>query len=127
MLPMKPYSEDLRARIVRAIQEEGTSKFAAARIVRRQPLLCQALRKDGRTASEARPEEGRWQAAQGGRDHQEAPRRGRVKERPAATITQRRHFLQSITGKVLSDSTVGRLLRRMGFTRKTQCGGTGTG
>jgi transposase len=29
---MKPYSEDLRARIVRAIQEEGTSKFAAARL-----------------------------------------------------------------------------------------------
>ncbi len=41
-----------------------------------------------------------------------------VKERLAATITHRRHFLQSATGKALSDSTVGRLLKRMGFSQK---------
>src|SRR5215213_3427763 len=29
---MKPYSEDLRTRIVRALQEEGTAKSAAARL-----------------------------------------------------------------------------------------------
>ena len=29
---MKPYSEDLRVRLVRAIQEEGISKSAAARL-----------------------------------------------------------------------------------------------
>src|SRR5215212_7704497 len=32
MRPMKPYSEDLRVRIVRAVQEESISKFAAARL-----------------------------------------------------------------------------------------------
>jgi transposase len=40
-----------------------------------------------------------------------------VKERPAAIVTQRRHFLQSTTGKALSTSTVGWLLRRTGFIK----------
>jgi transposase len=41
-----------------------------------------------------------------------------VKERPAATISQRRRFLEHITGKDLSDSTVRRLMKRMGFSQK---------
>jgi transposase len=32
MQPMKPYSEDLRVRIVRAVQEDSMSKSAAARL-----------------------------------------------------------------------------------------------
>ncbi len=32
MRSMKPYSEDLRTRIVRAVREEGMSKSAAARL-----------------------------------------------------------------------------------------------
>ena len=39
-----------------------------------------------------------------------------VKERPVATIAERRRFLEHMTGKAMSDSTVGRLLRRMGFS-----------
>ena len=51
-----------------------------------------------------------------------------VKEqRPAATVTQRRLFLQSTTGKALSDSTVGRLLRRVGFSRKNGAWGRWNG
>ena len=41
-----------------------------------------------------------------------------VKERPTATVSERRRFLQSTTGKILSDSTVGRRLKRMGFSQK---------
>ncbi len=41
-----------------------------------------------------------------------------VEERPAATISQRRRFLERITGKDLSDSTVRRLMKRMGFSQK---------
>lgn len=33
-----------------------------------------------------------------------------VKERPAATMVERRRFLEDVTGKALSDSTIGRLL-----------------
>src|SRR5437763_185002 len=48
-----------------------------------------------------------------------------VKERPAATLKERRSFLEHATAKALSDSTVGRLLKRMGFSQKTDCGGAG--
>ena len=41
-----------------------------------------------------------------------------VKERPAATVAERCRFLERTTGKVLSASTVKRLLKRLGFSRK---------
>jgi transposase len=42
-----------------------------------------------------------------------------VEERPAATIPQRRRFLEHMTATTLSDSTVRRLvMRRMGFSQK---------
>ena len=41
-----------------------------------------------------------------------------VKERPAATVRDRRLFLQSVTGNSLSVSTIKRLLKRMGFSQK---------
>ncbi len=42
-----------------------------------------------------------------------------VKGRPAATtVSERRRFLHDTTGKALSASTVKRLLKRLGFSRK---------
>jgi transposase len=41
-----------------------------------------------------------------------------VAERPAATVSERRRFLEGTTGKTLSDSTVKRLLKRLGFSQK---------
>jgi len=41
-----------------------------------------------------------------------------LEERPAATLPQRREFLRRVCGVELSDSTVSRVLRRMGWTRK---------
>ena len=41
-----------------------------------------------------------------------------VEERPAATISQRRRFLEQITGTSLSYSTVRRLMKRLGFSQK---------
>jgi transposase len=41
-----------------------------------------------------------------------------VKERPAATIAQKRRLLERLTEKPLSDSTVRRLSKRLGFSRK---------
>ena len=47
-----------------------------------------------------------------------------MKERPAATAKERRRFfLEHATAKALSDSTVGRLLKRMGFSQKTKKNG----
>jgi transposase len=41
-----------------------------------------------------------------------------LKERPAATLPQRREFLRRVRGVEVSDSTLSRMLRRMGWTRK---------
>jgi transposase len=41
-----------------------------------------------------------------------------IMERPAATVEQRRSFLEHLTGMTLSNSTVRRLLKRLGFSRK---------
>ena len=48
---------------------------------------------------------------------------GDVKERPAATVRDRRLFLQSVTGDSLSVSTIKRLLKRMGFSQKNRLWG----
>jgi transposase len=41
-----------------------------------------------------------------------------MQERPAATLPQRREFLGQACGLEVSDSTVSRMLRRLGWTRK---------
>jgi transposase len=39
-------------------------------------------------------------------------------ERPAATASERRRYLEHMTGESMSDSTVRRLVRRLGHSRK---------
>jgi transposase len=41
-----------------------------------------------------------------------------MQERPAATLPQRREFLRRACGLKVSDSTVSRMLKRMGWSRK---------
>ena len=41
-----------------------------------------------------------------------------IRNRPAATISERRRFLMSFAGKALREPTLRRLLKRMGFSRK---------
>ena len=113
---MKPYSEDLRARIVKAVQE-GMSKSGAARLFGVSLSSVKRYVRIARRGKSLKPGKG------GGRPPKaDGTMRklleGDVKERPAATVPQRRRFLQSATGKALSDSTVGRLLKRMGFSQK---------
>ena len=122
---MKPYSEDLRTRIVRAV-ENGMSKSGVARLF---GISLSSVKRYSRIASRGeslQPRKG------GGRppkiDQTTEKLLGEdVKERPAATIVERRRFLEHMTGKAMSDSTVGRLLRRMGFSPKTECGRDGAG
>jgi transposase len=94
---MKPYSEDLRVRIVRALQEGGMSKSAAARLFEVSlSSVKRYARIAGRGASLA-PRKG------GGRPPK-ADETARslleedVKERPAATVKERRRFLEYATG-----------------------------
>src|SRR5215212_9559532 len=120
---MKSYSEDLRKRIVRAVEIGGTSKSAAAR------LFGVSLSSDKRYLRLA--ERGMSLAPRkgGGRPpkiEQTAQKllEEDVKERPAATVSERRRFLEHTTGKALSASTVKRLLiKRLGFSRKNELWG----
>ena len=41
-----------------------------------------------------------------------------LQQRPAATLPERREFLRRVAGVSVSDSTVSRMLKRMGWTRK---------
>jgi transposase len=113
---MRAYSEDLRRKIVEATQR-GMSKAQAARLfgvslssVKRYSRIASQGGSLTPTKSSGRPP----QADQ----NVETLLEEDVKEHPAATVTQRRHFLKHLTGRDLSDSTVRRALKRLGFSRK---------
>src|ERR671914_1786842 len=97
---MNPYSEDLRRRIVRAV-EGGTSKSAAARLFGVSLSSVKRYLRIAQRGASLAPRKG------GGRPPKtdqstERLLREDVKERPAATVSERRQFLEHITGKVLS-------------------------
>ncbi len=122
---MRAYSEDLRKKIVAAI-ERGMPKTQAAR------LFDVSLSSVKRYASSARRGEPLTPKKSPGRPPK-ADEKARalleddVKERPAATTSQRRRFLQHIMGTTLSDSTVRRLMKRMGFSQKNGAWGRWNG
>jgi transposase len=116
MRGMKPYSEDLRKSIVRAV-EDGMAKSAAARFFGVSLSSVKRYARIAQRGASLAPRKG------GGRPPKtdQTTRKlleGDVKERPAATVAQRCRFLERTTGKVLSASTVKRLLKRLGFSRK---------
>ena len=116
MQGMKPYSEDLRTSIVRAV-EDGMSKYAAARLFGVSLSSVKRYARIARRGASLAPRKG------GGRPPKADPTaqkllEGDVKERPAATVAERCRFLERTTGKILSASTVKRLLKRLGFSRK---------
>src|ERR671921_1066785 len=117
MQGMKPYSEDLRRRIIRAVEVGGTSKPAAARLFGVSlSSVKRYLRLAARGVSLA-PRKGGGRPPKTDQSTEQLLEED-VKERPAATVSERRQFLEHITGKVLSASTVKRVLKRLGFSRK---------
>jgi transposase len=116
MQHMKSYSEDLRRRIVLAV-EGGTSKSAVARLFGVSLSSVKRYLRIAQRGVSLAPKKG------GGRPpkiEQTAEKllTEDVKERPAATVSERRRYLEHTTGKGLSDSSVKRLLKRLGFSRK---------
>ena len=45
-----------------------------------------------------------------------------VEDRPAITLKDRCRFLKEMVGVRVSESTLSRLLRKMGLSQKTECG-----
>src|ERR671912_1057513 len=104
MHTMKPYSEDLRRRIVRAV-EGGTSKSAAARLFGVSLSSVKRYLRIAQRGVSLAPRKGGGRPPKTDRSTQKLLEED-VKERPAATVSERRRFLEHTTGKVLSDSTV---------------------
>ena len=116
MLGMKPYSEDLRTRIVAAV-EGGMSKSEAARLF---DVSLSSVKRYARLAASDAPLAPR---KGGGRPPKanatiESLLEEDVDKRPYAAVWERAAFLHSVSGVRLSVSTVGRLLRRLGFSQK---------
>ncbi len=114
---MKAYSEDLRQKVVEAVHQRGTSKSEAARVF---GISLSSVKRYTRLASQGEPLTPR----KGGGRPQIADDSTRklleedIRTRPSATIKERRRFLTSFAGKSLSEVTLRRLLKRMGYSRK---------
>jgi transposase len=113
---MRAYSEDLRRKIVEAL-ERGMSKAQAARLF---GVSLSSVKRYSRIAQQGgslTPKKGSGRRPKVDKNTEKLLEED-IEERPAAAVSERRRFLEHITGKTLSDSTVRRLLKRMGFSRK---------
>ena len=113
---MNAYSKDLRKKIVEAV-ERGMPKTDAARTfgvgissVKRYVTTARA----GRSLAPKKRPGSKPKLGQGARRLLEAD----LEERPAATLPQRREFLGRVAGVEVSESTVSRMLKRLGWSRK---------
>jgi transposase len=114
---MNAYSEDLRQKVVEAVERCGTSKSEAARLF---GISLSSVKRYTRLASRGEPLTPR---KGGGRppiadDVTRKLLEEDIRTRPSVTIRERRRFLESFAGKSLSEVTLRRLLKRMGFSRK---------
>ena len=113
---MRAYSEDLRKKVVEAVKR-GMKKCEAAytfglslsSVKRYVGAAC-----EGRSLRPKKRPGMRPKIDNNGRTLLEAG----LQERPAATLSQRREFLERVAGIRVSESTVSRLLKRLGWTRK---------
>ena len=113
---MNAYSEDLRKKIVEAV-ERGMPKIEAARTfgvgissVKRYV----ATYREGRSLAPKKRPGSKPKLDEDARKLLEAD----LQKRPTATLPQRREFLWRVCGVEVSDPTVSRVLKRMGWTRK---------
>jgi transposase len=116
MYRMNAYSEDLRKKIVEALRR-GTTKSEAARsfgVSRSSVKRYAKLAEEGRSLAPKKRPGTKPKMDERSRRLLEAD----LQERPAATLSERREFLGRAAGVLVSESTVSRMLRRLGWSRK---------
>lgn len=116
MLGMRPYSEDLRTRIVAAV-EGGMTKPEAAHLF---DLSLSSVKRYCRLVAHEEPLAPRKGGGRPPKTHAAIARllKEDVVRRPYAAVWERAAFLHATSGIELSVSTVRRLLRRLGFSQK---------
>jgi transposase len=114
---MDAYSEDLRRKIVEAVQQGRMNKSEAARAfgvsLSSVKRYTKAVR-EGRSLSPGKAPGRRPLLDEKARRLLEAD----VQERPFAKLADRREYLRKVAGVSASESTLSRALRKMGFGRK---------
>ena len=113
---MNAYSEDLRKKIVDALRR-GATKTEVARAF---SVSRSSVKRYAKLAEEDRPLASKKRPGLRPKLDGAAERllEEDLEERPAATLRQRREFLRRAAGVSVSESTVSRALRRLGFSRK---------
>ena len=113
---MKAYSEDLRKKILDAV-DRGMPKSVAAKtfgVSRSSVKRYAAARREGRPLTPKKHPGSKPKLDEKARKLLEA----NVEERPAVTLKDRCRFLEEMVGVSVSESTLSRLLRKMGFSPK---------
>ena len=113
---MNAYSEDLRKKIVQALRR-GMTKTEAARtfsVSRSSVKRYAKLAQEGRSLAPKKRPGSKLKMDESATKLLEAD----VQRRPAATLSERSEFLEKAAGLRVSDSTVSRMLRRLGWSRK---------
>jgi transposase len=114
---MDAYSEDLRQKIVEALERRRMNKSEAAR------AFGVSLSSVKRYAKAVREGRSLWPGKAPGKRPllDEKARRlleANVEERPFAKLSDRQEYLERVAGVRVSESTLSRALRKMGFGRK---------
>jgi len=113
---MKAYSEDLRTKILEAV-DRGMPKSEAAKtfgVSRSSVKRYAAARREGRPLAPRKHPGSKPKLDQRARKILQAD----VEDRPSITLKERCRFLKEIVGVSVSESTLSRLLRKMGFSPK---------
>ena len=113
---MNAYSEDLRKKIVEALRR-GTPKSEAARAF---GVSRSSVKRYAKLAEEGRPLAPKRRPGSKPKMDERARRllEADLEERPAATLSERSSFLGRVAGVSVSESTLSRVLRRLGWSRK---------
>jgi transposase len=114
---MKAYSEDLRRKVVEAVQQRGMSKSEAARTF---GVSLSSVKRYVGKARRGSPLSPKKHPGPRSKMSERARRllKADVENRPAVTLRERRRFVEGVAGVSVSESTLSRLLRRMGFSPK---------
>jgi transposase len=115
--PMDAYSEDLRLKIVQALTERRMTKSEAARAFSVSLSSVKRYAKavsEGRSLSPGKAPGKKPKLDEKARKLLEAD----VQQRPFAKLKDRREYLQKVAGVSVSESTLSRVIRKMGFARK---------
>ncbi len=113
---MNAYSEDLRNKIIEALRRDMTKSEAA----RTFSVSRSSVKRYAKLAEEGRPLAPKKSPGSKPKMDETARRllEVDVEERPAATLSERREYLGRVSGLWVSESTLSRMLRRLGFGRK---------